>query len=76
MLGATLLAEGRPINILINDAAGMTPATRHVTEDDAKRIWQISEQLTQRHTAKSTGVSVASRIALREHPLVPDIGNR
>jgi NAD(P)-dependent dehydrogenase (short-subunit alcohol dehydrogenase family) len=32
-LGRTLNAEGRPIDILINNAAVMTPATRHTTED-------------------------------------------
>lgn len=32
-LGAHLVAEGRPIDILINCAAVMAPATRHVSED-------------------------------------------
>ena len=32
-LGETLNAEGRPIDILINDAAVMAPATRHTTAD-------------------------------------------
>jgi NAD(P)-dependent dehydrogenase (short-subunit alcohol dehydrogenase family) len=32
-LGDTLRAEGRPVDILVNNAAVMTPATRHVTED-------------------------------------------
>ena len=32
-LGDTLLAEGRPIDILVNNAAVMAPVTRHTTED-------------------------------------------
>ena len=32
-LGQTLRAEGRPIDILINNAAVMAPATRHTTDD-------------------------------------------
>jgi NAD(P)-dependent dehydrogenase (short-subunit alcohol dehydrogenase family) len=32
-LGQTLRNEGRPIHLLINNAAVMAPATRHVTED-------------------------------------------
>lgn len=32
-LGETLNREGRPIDILINDAGVMAPQTRHVTED-------------------------------------------
>lgn len=32
-LGRTLTAEGRPIDILVNNAAVMTPATRHTTGD-------------------------------------------
>jgi NAD(P)-dependent dehydrogenase (short-subunit alcohol dehydrogenase family) len=32
-LGDTLKAEGRPIDILINDAAVMAPASRHTTDD-------------------------------------------
>ncbi|MFJ1596545.1 SDR family oxidoreductase [Streptomyces sp. NPDC088261] len=33
VLGDTLLAEGRPVDILINNAAVMTPPTRHETQD-------------------------------------------
>ena len=32
-LGRTLRAEGRPVDVLINNAAVMTPPTRHTTED-------------------------------------------
>jgi NAD(P)-dependent dehydrogenase (short-subunit alcohol dehydrogenase family) len=32
-LGDTLIAEGRPVDILVNNAAVMTPATRHTSDD-------------------------------------------
>lgn len=38
-LGATLNSEGRPINILINNAGVMRPPTRQVTEDGFELQW-------------------------------------
>ncbi|MDR6508114.1 SDR family oxidoreductase [Arthrobacter oryzae] len=38
-LGATLMSEGRPINILINNAGVMRPPTRQVTRDGFELQW-------------------------------------
>jgi NAD(P)-dependent dehydrogenase (short-subunit alcohol dehydrogenase family) len=49
-LGEQLNADGRPIDILINNAGVMTSPERDTTGDgfdaDSRRLWEISEQLT------------------------------